>query len=136
MARTARLLPHFRTGVFNGIHFETTLPSGMIRRIALHAPLHDGRGLEVHRDHPEERIMLQVLTILMTTAFGLLDPSDAKISPPAVGAVVPDFTLKGFFALSEHSSRLVRLTYRREFFPAMMAGSCCGRREGRTWPRS
>jgi len=38
--------------------------------------------------------VLQVLTIFMAAAFGLPDPADAKVSPPAVGALVPDFRLR------------------------------------------
>jgi len=30
----------------------------------------------------------------MAAAFGLPDPADAKVSPPAVGALVPDFRLR------------------------------------------
>ncbi len=38
--------------------------------------------------------MLQILTVLTAAALGFLDPPNAKLAPPAVGAVVPDFTLK------------------------------------------
>ena len=38
--------------------------------------------------------MLQVLSILTAAAFGLPASADAKVSPPAVGAVVADFRLK------------------------------------------
>jgi peroxiredoxin len=38
--------------------------------------------------------VLPALTILIATALGLADPVDAKVTAPAVGAVVPDFSLK------------------------------------------
>ena len=38
--------------------------------------------------------MLQVSTILMAAVIGLAAADDAKVSPPATGAVVPDFSLK------------------------------------------
>jgi peroxiredoxin/mono/diheme cytochrome c family protein len=38
--------------------------------------------------------VLQISTILMAAAIGLAGPTDAQVFPPAVGAVVPDFTLK------------------------------------------
>ena len=38
--------------------------------------------------------MLQVLTMLTAATVGLLDPTAAKLAPPAVGSVVPDFSLK------------------------------------------
>ena len=38
--------------------------------------------------------MLQLSTILMAAVFGLAAADDAKVSPPATGAIVPDFSLK------------------------------------------
>ena len=38
--------------------------------------------------------MLQVLAILTAAAFGPVAPADANAPPPAVGAVIPDFSLK------------------------------------------
>src|SRR5262249_12042927 len=46
------------------------------------------------RPFQEEEIVLQVLTILTAAAAGLPAPEEAKVSAPAVGAVVPDFSLK------------------------------------------
>jgi peroxiredoxin len=42
----------------------------------------------------EDDIVLHVLTILMASALELPAPGDAKLTAPAVGAVVPDFALK------------------------------------------
>lgn len=38
--------------------------------------------------------MLQVLTVLTAVSFGFVAPPDSKVAPPAVGAEVPDFSLK------------------------------------------
>ena len=38
--------------------------------------------------------MLPVLTLLTASALGFAAPADPKVSPPEVGAVVPDFSLK------------------------------------------
>ena len=38
--------------------------------------------------------MLPVLTLLTASALGFAAPADAEVSPPEVGAVVPDFSLK------------------------------------------
>ncbi len=39
-------------------------------------------------------MVLRLLAILTATAVGFPAPDEAKVSPPAVGAVVPDFSLK------------------------------------------
>jgi peroxiredoxin len=46
------------------------------------------------RRHHVERLAVQYLTIVIAAALGQPVQADSKVSPPAVGAVVPEFSLK------------------------------------------